>query len=221
MNRWLGKEVIPWHHPRYAANPFPISTQGHSHEDLTPLLDRVRQRDEAAARTLVKRVQPIVAKVVASHLPRRDEPEDLYQEIYMKVFSKIGQYRGDAPLEHWVARIARTTCFDRLRRQKARPEWRRSDLTEQERAVFDRAEGDTSNEVAVEAARSLVDRILSHMPPQDAWLIRSVDLDEMPFEEICAAMDWNNSVGRVRLFRARKKLKKVIKEIERQADQSS
>jgi len=185
--------------------------RGESDGDLAELLDRVRQRDEAAARELVKRLHPLVARVVSSHLPRREEPADLYQEIYMKMFSRLGQYRGEAAFEHWVGRIARTTCFDKLRRQKVRPEWRWADLSEEEQAVLatTTTEGETDSDGAA-AASELVDRILEHLPAQDAWLIRGVDLEERPFEEICREMGWNIGAGRVRLFRARRRLKKVI-----------
>ena len=91
---------------------------------LAGLLARVREHDETAARELVERLYPLVARVVHSHLPRREEPEDLMQEIFLKMFSKLDQFRAEMPFEHWVSRIALNTCLDRLRRQKVRPELR-------------------------------------------------------------------------------------------------
>ena len=87
---------------------------------LAELLPRVRTHDEAASRALVDMLYPLVAKVVQANLPRRDDPEDLMQEVFMKLFSRLDQYRGDAPFEHWVSRLAVTTCLDRLRRQRVR-----------------------------------------------------------------------------------------------------
>jgi RNA polymerase sigma-70 factor (ECF subfamily) len=201
--------------PHVSANSVPPAGAGDADKsDFAALLDAVRGRDEAAARTLVERLHPIVAKVVQAHLPRREEPEDLYQEIYMKVFTKLDQFRGEAPFEHWVGRLARTTCFDRLRRQKVRPEWRWSDLSEHEQAVFARATAGVEESEAPSAALLLVERILERLPPRDAWLIRSVDLEERPFEDLCAEMNWRVATGRVRLFRARHRLKKAILELE-------
>ena len=189
-------------------------TEAFSNPDFSILLARVKQRDEAAARTLVERLHPLVAKVVHAHLPRRDDPEDLFQDIYMKVFSKLGQYRDMAAFEHWVARIARNTCFDRLRRQKVRPEWRWSDLSESEQNLFARTADSASTEDEASHANMLVERVLSQLPAQDAWLIRSVDLEEVPFEDICEAMAWKTGAARVRLFRARRKLKKALLELD-------
>ena len=197
----------------------PVEISGDS--DIGALIERVKARDEVAARALVEHLHPIVAKVVNAHLPRRDDPEDLYQEIYMKIFSKLGQYRGEAALEHWVGRIARTTCFDRLRRQKVRPEWRWSDLSEDEQAIFTSSIAAAEEpDAAPSAASTLVKRILERLPPQDAWLIRSVDLEERPFDEICKSMQWNKGAARVRLFRARRRLKKKLIEVEKFASDS-
>ena len=57
--------------------------------DLPGCLERVRQRDQAAARQLVYQLYPLVIRIVRSHLPRRVLEEDLAQEIFMKMFTRI------------------------------------------------------------------------------------------------------------------------------------
>src|SRR5260221_1605866 len=96
--------------------------------DVAACLRRVRQRDEDAARALVEHLYPLVIKIVRANLPRRVAEEDLAQDIFLKMFERLGQYRAIVPLEHWVARIAVTTCLDQLRAQKRRPELRWADL---------------------------------------------------------------------------------------------
>src|SRR5579859_5728331 len=105
--------------------------------DMPACLERVRQRDEEAARQLFHHLYPLVIKVVRSHLPRRMSEEDLVQIVFMKVFGNLGQYSGLAPLEHWVSRIAVNTCIKALRAEKARPELRWADLGEEESEVLD------------------------------------------------------------------------------------
>ena len=105
--------------------------------DVAQCLARVRARDEDAARALVEHLYPLVIKIVRAHLPRRLDEEDLAQEIFMKVFANAAQYRGEVPFEHWVSRVAVSTCLDRLRAQKRRPEWRWADLSEGEAEVLD------------------------------------------------------------------------------------
>ena len=61
--------------------------------DLTALLAQVRERDEAAARALVEALYPQVIRIVRGHLPRRVAVEDLAQEVFVKLFSRLDQYR--------------------------------------------------------------------------------------------------------------------------------
>ena len=90
--------------------------------DLPACLERVRQRDQAAARELVEHLYPLVIRIVRSHLPRRVAEEDLAQEIFLKMFTRLDQYKGAVAFSHWVSRIAVTTCIDQLRAQKRRPD---------------------------------------------------------------------------------------------------
>ena len=185
-------------------------------EWLAPLLTRVREHNELAARELVDWLYPVVAQVVHANRTRRDEPEDLMQETFMKVFSRLDQYRGDAPFAHWVSRIALTTCLDRLRRQKARPEWRWSDLFEEEQFMVESvAAGAEPADADAPQALELLNHLLDQLPPADAWLLRQVELEEKPLADVCAETGWNGGAARVRLFRARQRLQKNFRKLER------
>jgi len=65
-----------------------------------------RQRDQIAAREMVEHLHPLVIRIVRSHLPRRVAEEDLSQEIFLKMFTRLDQYQGAVPFSHWVSRIA-------------------------------------------------------------------------------------------------------------------
>src|SRR5579863_6345941 len=105
--------------------------------DLAGCLDRVRKRDQIAARELVEHLHPLVIRIVRAHLPRRVSEEDLAQEVFLKMFTRLEQYQGAVPFPHWVSRIAVTTCIDQLRAQKRRPELRWADLSENEATMLD------------------------------------------------------------------------------------
>src|ERR1041385_4978867 len=75
-------------------------------QELPALIARVQERDEAAARALVERLHPLVARIVRAHLPRGEDEADLRQEVFLKIFSRLESFRGDMPFEHWVSRVA-------------------------------------------------------------------------------------------------------------------
>src|SRR3954447_24131261 len=104
--------------------------------DVPACVERVRQRDEEAARLLLHHLYPFVIKLVRAHLPKRTSEEDLAQIIFMKIFANLDQYSGTVPLEHWVSRIAINACLNQLRIERVRPELRWADLSEEEAHVL-------------------------------------------------------------------------------------
>lgn len=185
--------------------------------DMAACLERVRQRDEDAARQLVDHLYPLVIKIVRAHLPRRLAEEDLAQEIYLKVFANLEQYRGSVPFEHWVSRVAVTTCLDRLRAQKRRPELRWADLSETEAEVLDAvvtAEHEPHPSQGM-AAREIVEKLLDCLGPEDRLVINLLDLEERSVAEIQEITGWSASMVKVRAFRARLKLRKHFAQLEK------
>jgi len=183
--------------------------------DLAGCLERVRQRDQAAARALVEHLHPLVIRIVRSHLPRRVAEEDLVQEIFLKMFTRLEQYQGAVPFPHWVSRIAVTTCIDQLRAQKRRPEFRWADLSENESDVLD-AVLTNEDEVAPDdalAARELLHKLLDQLKPDDRMVIQLLDLEERSIAEISGLTGWSQSLVKVRAFRARRKLQKFFQEL--------
>ena len=184
--------------------------------DVDGCLRRWKEGDEAAAEELIRHLFPVISKIVRIHLPRRDEEKDLVQEILMKTFAKLHQYKGDAPITHWVSRLALTTCLDRLRAQKIRPEVRVADLTPDESDILDAAwlTGNSPDAGNAIAARDLVDKILSFLSPEDRSLILMVDLEGRSLQEISATTGWSISKIKMRLFRIRPRLRQMIHKLE-------
>ena len=184
--------------------------------DVDGCLRRWKDGNEAAAEEIINHLYPVISKIVRTHLPRRDDECDLIQEILMKTFTKLHQYKGDAPLSHWVSRLALTTCLDRLRAQKIRPEVRHADLTPDEADAFDAAWLTGSSPAATNAiaARDLVDRILANLSPEDRSLVLMVDLEGRSLQEISDATGWTISKIKMRLFRIRPQLRQMIQRLE-------
>lgn len=96
------------------------------------LFARIMNREEAAERELVEKLWPQVAGRIGGLCPRREEVEDLAQVVFLRIFQNLPSYRGGrgGSFELWVDVIARRVCYDALRKQRVRPEWRFSDLDE-------------------------------------------------------------------------------------------
>lgn len=184
--------------------------------DLAGCLERVRRQDQAAARELVAHLYPQVMRIVRARLPRRLDPEDLMQDVFLKMFSRLDQYQGNVPFPHWVSRIAVTTCIDQLRRQQRRPEFRWADLSEGEAQVLDNVLTDDGGGAPddVLAARELVEKLFEQLRPEDQMVLRLLDLEQKTIAEISEITSWSSSLVKVRAFRARRKLQKLFKELQ-------
>jgi RNA polymerase sigma-70 factor (ECF subfamily) len=184
--------------------------------DARALVEAALQHDDEAARQLVRRLYPLVAKMVRAHRPRRTAEEDLCQMIFIKIFQKLSQFSGKVPLEHWVSRIAINTCLNQIAAEKVRPELRHADLSEEEQAVVENLSA-TSGELAPDqrfASRQLVDHLLSLLKPVERLVIDLLYLQGRSVEEIRNITGWSTSAIKVRAFRARRKMKNQLETIE-------
>jgi RNA polymerase sigma-70 factor (ECF subfamily) len=180
--------------------------------DAAALVAAARQDDETAARELVRRLYPLVAKLVHSHRPLRTAEEDLCQMIFIKVFQKLDQFSGKVPLEHWVSRIAVNTCLNQIQSEKVRPEFRHADLSDEEVAVVHNLAA-TTDELGPDrsfAARDLVERLLTVLKPVERLVIDLLYLQQRSVAEISGLTGWGASLVKVRAFRARKKMKEQL-----------
>lgn len=176
-------------------------------------------RDEAAARELMELLYPRVAGIVAGHLPRGMDREDLIQEVFLRVVRSLDRFRPVRPLEHWVSRIALNVCRSRGSARARRPEWRWSDLSEGEQAAFDaaRATEETGPDVEVDAsnARALMLRLMAGLTPVDRQILTLLHLEGRSVEAIAELMGMGRTAVRVRAFRARGKLRAALRALEK------
>jgi RNA polymerase sigma-70 factor (ECF subfamily) len=185
----------------------------HDNFDEKDSLRRVEQGDEVAARELLRHFHPFVLRLVRAHLPRRISEEDLVQMIFIKVFHKLNQYRGRMPLQHWISRIAVNTCLNALKAEKIRPEWRLGDFSEEIAAGIEKlaaTEIDTATNDDCDLARKLVTELIAQLPPEDRLVITLLHLEEKSVEEVHALTGWSRSAIKVRAFRARARMKKML-----------
>jgi RNA polymerase sigma-70 factor (ECF subfamily) len=185
--------------------------------DLTELVARVREQAcQDSARQLVDQLFPMVLRIVRAHLPRRSSEEDLCQEVFMKAFARIEQWRGQLPFAHWVSRVAVTTCLDALRWQKRRPELRWADLSETEAEVLDNVLQDERDVSSADAlgARELAHKLLATLKPADRLVLTMMDMEGRSVADVQAATGWSATLVKVRAFRARRKLRKAFEQLE-------
>jgi RNA polymerase sigma-70 factor (ECF subfamily) len=176
------------------------------------LVAAVLRQDEESAHELVRRLYPLVAKLVRAHRPTRSAEEDLCQMIFIKIMQNLSQFSGKVPLEHWVSRVAINTCINQIQAEKARPELREADLSVEQAAVI-RNLAATTDELAPDqtfASRQLVEHLMKALKPAERLVIELLYLQERSVAEIQQVTGWSGALVKVRAFRARQKMKKQM-----------
>ena len=186
--------------------------------DVEGWLVLIRAGNQGAARQLVDHLYPQVIRNVRARRPRRMAEEDLAQDIFLKMFSRLDQYQGQVPLAHWVSRIAVTTCIDALRAQQRRPELRWADLSESEADTLDAVitRDDAVDTADALAAHELVHKLLDQLPARDRLVLQMLDLEQKTLIEIRELTGWSITLIKVRAFRARRKLQKLFQQLKLQ-----
>ena len=140
--------------------------------------------------------------------------------IFIRMFQKLGQFSGKVPLEHWVSRIAVNTCLNQIEAEKARPELRYADLSEEEQAVVENlaaSPGELAPDKRLES-RQLVEHLLDLLKPAERLVIDMLYLQGRSVEEIRKLTGWSTALVKVRAFRARRKMKNQLGKISARED---
>ena len=175
------------------------------------LIAEVLKGNPESFEPLVVKYQPRVFAIARRYARREDEVEDIVQTVFMKAYSKLSSYRGDAPFEHWLMRTATFTCYDFLRKHQRNREWNATDLSTEENEWLENVGEDNSEKEASQAAaKALVDRLLEGLIPDDRMIITILDLERKSVKEIAELTDFTESNVKVRAHRARDKMKKTL-----------
>jgi RNA polymerase sigma-70 factor (ECF subfamily) len=184
--------------------------------DVAAWIERIRRGDAEAARRLVERCHPLVARLVRAHRSRTLSEDDLAQEVYLKMFARLDRYeaREGIPFEHWLSRLAVRTCLDALRAEGRRPMSRTVALSPAAEGWLASLHGHRSPPIdEVLAARELVDALLVRLPPVDRLVLVLLDVEERSAAEVAQLVGWSATLVRVRAFRARRRLRAAALEL--------
>jgi len=174
----------------------------------------VMQGDTASFELLIRKYQPRIFATARRYARRESEVEDIVQEVFIKAFQKLGGFRGEAPFEHWLMRLAVRTCYDFLRAHQRNRETPFTELSQPETDWLDQfvVEPSAADEHA-EAARQLIGRILARLSPSARLVITLLEIEERPVKEIAEITGWSVPLVKVRAFRARAEMRKILAKI--------
>jgi len=178
------------------------------------LIAAVRKGDAASFEPLVRKYSARLFGMARRYARRESEVEDIVQNIWLKAFASLPSFRGHAPFEHWLMRLAVHACYDSLRRHQRNRETPFAELTEPEADWLDRfvSQPESASEHA-DAARQLVGRLLQELSPAARLVITLLDIEQRSVREVAQLTGWTAPVVKIRAFRARAAMRQKLSRI--------
>jgi RNA polymerase sigma-70 factor (ECF subfamily) len=189
--------------------------------DEQRFIERLVARDERAFNELVELYGDRVYRLMLRMLARKDEAEDMAQEVFVQVFKAIHQFRGDAKLGTWIYRVAVNLCKNRGKYLSRRHSGSEDELDAlADRAPLAEAKGITSGELSgpdqvvqgyqVEA---IVRRCILELETEFREVLILRDVEELSYEEIGEITSLPEGTVKSRLHRARAMLKEKVERL--------
>jgi len=193
-----------------------MDTDSHSSAD-TEIVNQVVSGDVNAFERLLKRYQAHVVRIVRKHIPF-DKVEEVAQDVFVRTYQSLPTFKGDDGFKQWLSTITIRTCYDFWRKHYRYREIPLSSLSEKHQVWLEEATSNSSNQSFYERdsqkeAREILDWALNKLSPEDRMVLELVYLEGYSIKEAANLLGWSTVNVKVRSFRARKKLHKLIKEM--------
>ena len=180
------------------------------HTELTDteIIKRILQGDQAIFATLVQRYQQYVFTLVLRFTDSREDAEEVSQDVFVKAYRSLADFRGDAKFSTWLYTVVRTSCITFLRKK-------RLDTTsiDNERTALqleNRESGFNANTIEQKSRHAMVNQAIRLLSPDDSQLITLFYKGEQSLEEIGKIMRLEPNTVKVKLHRARNRLRKKL-----------
>lgn len=171
-------------------------------EDLQIVQQLQAQFDSELFAELLRRYEPKALARAKSYLKDEEQAKDIVQEVFIKVYLQIGQYKGEAGFQHWLLSIVNNMCIDFLRREKKRLHQLISE--ELSDTLSDLSE--LEEELSEELSQDILEQLLEQIPPEDKMILLMKYKENTRIKDIQQLLNLSESAVKMRIKRARSKI---------------
>ncbi|MEO5563661.1 MAG: RNA polymerase sigma factor [Chitinophagaceae bacterium] len=172
------------------------------------IISQVLGGDQQAYATLVSRYQRYVFTLTLRFMKSREDAEEVSQDIFIKAYRSLADFRRESKFSTWLYTIVNTTCITFLR--KKRLETHSLDNENVFEAANSLDSGMRANQVEQKSRVAMVNKAINLLSPDDAEVITLFYQSEQTLEEIARILGIEPNTAKVRLHRARTRLKQKM-----------
>ena len=192
---------------RFAAPVVGRAVRAAGTAELTELVDAARDGDRAAFDELVRRTYVETYTLAYRLVGDEEDARDVVQEAYLRAFRSLARFRGDARFSTWLYRITANCAATAVGRRRRH---RHDELSDEFHPADVRTGGDPEERGEAVAVRAELERALAALPPKLRAVVVLRDIYDLPHEAIAAELGISESAAKVRLHRARRRLREDL-----------
>jgi RNA polymerase sigma factor (sigma-70 family) len=182
-----------------------VTTSGQTDEQI---IQGILQGDRSAFAVLVDRHKNYVFSLVLRFTTSREDAEEISQDVFVKAFRSLADFRGDSKFSTWLFTITRTTCLSFLRKKKI--DIRSLDDERLGIEVENKESGFGANLVEQKSRHGMLHQAIRMLSPDDAQVLNLFYKADQSLEEIGRIMRLDPNTVKVKLHRARRRLREKI-----------
>src|SRR5690348_16286230 len=182
--------------------------------DDRELVRRAQREDKEAFEELIRRHQHRVFAVAGGILKRREDVEDIAQQVFVKAYFSLKRFDQRAAFSTWLYKITVNECWDLLRKKKVRPLVFEAELSDEQARRYSASENPRADAPDVSdrlVARERAEQLLEHLDKRDRAMLVLKEIEGFSVEEIAKVLDLNANTVKVRLFRARRRIVRLAR----------
>ncbi len=169
------------------------------------LVELAQKGDNDAYDQLMLRHQETIARQMRRFSRELSVIEELTQTVFVRAYLSLPSYKPLSPFLHWLRLLASRVGYDYWREQYRQPTLvEYSSLREQQVLAC-------SDDVQAREAEEVLEHILATLSPEEKQILYMVYKDEMSMAEVAECMGWSVAMTKMRSYRARLKLRKILK----------
>jgi RNA polymerase sigma factor (sigma-70 family) len=174
----------------------------------TEIISRVLKGDHNAYAVLVERYKSYVFTLSLRFTKNREDAEEVSQDIFIKAYRYLADFKGTAKFSTWLYTIVNTTCITFLRKKRLDVQSLDDERTFE--VADSQDSGFRANQVEQKSRQEMVNQAIALLNPDDAEIITLFYKNEQSLEEIGQILGLEANTAKVRLHRARTRLKEKM-----------
>jgi RNA polymerase sigma factor (sigma-70 family) len=172
------------------------------------IINRILKGDQSAFALLVEKYQNYVFTLVLRFIESREDAEEIAQDVFVKAYRSLADFRGDSKFSTWLFTITRTTCLSFLRKKKL--DTISLDSEKSGIQVENRESGFSANGIEQKSRHAMLNQAIGMLSPDDTQVLTLFYKGDQTLEEIGKIMRLDPNTVKVKLHRARQRLREKL-----------